>query len=640
MFDAIRNKSRILMGVLVVLIIPSFVLFGVDGYNNRAERGAVVAKIADFEITQQQWDARHQQEVDRIRASMPNLDPKMLGSDEARYASLERMVDERLVAVASEKQLLVTSDQRLANYLKQDPSIASLRGPDGKLDMDRYRQLAASQGMTPEMLEAQVRRDLSGKQVMSALQASAMASQLQSDLALQAFLQRREIQIQRFSPADFVSKVQPQDAELEQFYQSRSERFRSTESADVEFLVLDAATLAKNIHLPEQDIKSYYEQNIQRLSGQEQRRASHILINAPKDAPAAERDKARNKVEGLLASVRKEPKSFADLARKNSDDPGSARNGGDLEFFAKGAMVKAFEDAAFALKKGEISAVVESEFGFHIIQLTDIKAPMTPSLEVMRPQLEADLRQQQSKRQFAELAETFSNSVYEQADTLTPIAEKLRLQVQQVKGVSRIPSASIQGVLANPKILEALFSEESISKRRNTAAIELGNNTLVSARLISYKPSALRPFADVKDQVRTEFVLEQAMVLAKAEGQARLAEWQKQPDLARVGPALIVSRDQTQGQAQKLVDAVLRTDPSSMPSLVGVDFGAMGYALVRVNKVVPRELSSPQQKAQTLNQFQRLLVGAESAAYMAHLRAQFKVQILAPKPKPTALAAS
>ncbi|MFO0107684.1 MAG: SurA N-terminal domain-containing protein [Burkholderiales bacterium] len=640
MFDAIRNKSRILMGVLVVLIIPSFVLFGVDGYNNRAERGAVVAKIADFEITQQQWDARHQQEVDRIRASMPNLDPKMLGSDEARYASLERMVDERLVAVASEKQLLVTSDQRLANYLKQDPSIASLRGPDGKLDMDRYRQLAASQGMTPEMLEAQVRRDLSGKQVMSALQASAMASQLQSDLALQAFLQRREIQIQRFSPADFVSKVQPQDAELEQFYQSRSERFRSTESADVEFLVLDAATLAKNIHLPEQDIKSYYEQNIQRLSGQEQRRASHILINAPKDAPAAERDKARNKVEGLLASVRKEPKSFADLARKNSDDPGSARNGGDLEFFAKGAMVKAFEDAAFALKKGEISAVVESEFGFHIIKLTDIKAPMTSSLEAMRPQLEADLRQQQSKRQFAEFAETFSNSVYEQADTLTPIAEKLRLQVQQVKGVSRIPSASIQGVLANPKILEALFSEESISKRRNTAAIELGNNTLVSARLISYKPSALRPFADVKDQVRTEFVLEQAMVLAKAEGQARLAEWQKQPDLARVGPALIVSRDQTQGQAQKLVDAVLRTDPSSMPSLVGVDFGAMGYALVRVNKVVPRELSSPQQKAQTLNQFQRLLVGAESAAYMAHLRAQFKVQILAPKPKPTALAAS
>jgi peptidyl-prolyl cis-trans isomerase D len=254
----------------------------------------------------------------------------------------------------------------------------------------------------------------------------------------------------------------------------------------------------------------------------------------------------------------------------------------------------------------------------------------------MRPQLEADLRQQQAKRQFAEFAETFSNSVYEQSDTFKPIAEKLRLQVQQVKGVSRTPTASTAGVLANPKVLEALFSEESISKRRNTAAIELGNNTLVSARLTQYKPAAARPFEEVKDAVRSEFMVDQAVALAKAEGQARLAEWQKKPDLAQVGPALIVSRDQNQGQAQKLVDAALRTDPSSMPSLVGVDLGAMGYALVRVNKVVPREESSPQQKAQTRDQFQRLLSGAESAAYMAHLKAQFKVQILAPKPKTSA----
>lgn len=633
MFDAIRNKSRILMGLLVILIIPSFVLFGVDGYNNRDSRGAVVAKIGDQEITQQQWDAVHQQEVDRIRASMPNLDAKMLGSEQARYASLERMVNERLIAVASEKQILVTSDQRLANHLRQDPSIASLRGPDGKLDMDRYRQLAASQGMTPEMLEAQVRRDLSGQQVLSALQASAMASQKQSDLALQAFLQRREIQIQRFVPASHVAKVQVTEADLEKFYQSQSERFRSQESADVEYLVLDAAGLAKTIQLPEQDIKTYYEQNVQRLSSQEQRRASHILISASKDAPSADKDKARAKAESLLQTLRKDPKAFADLARKNSEDPGSARNGGDLDFFARGAMVKVFEDTAFALNKGEISQVVESEFGFHIIQLTDIKLPVKPSLEAMRPQLESDLRQQQAKRQFAEYAETFTNSVYEQADTFKPVAEKLRLQVQQAKGVSRSAIAANQGVLANPKILEALFAEESISKRRNTAAIELGNNTLVSARLVNYRAAAVRPFAEVRDEVRAEFVKDQAMVLAKAEGQARLAEWQKQPALAQVGPVMLVSRDQTQGQAQQLVDAVLRADPSAMPSLLGVDLGAMGYVVARVNKVVPREEPASQQKAQTLEQFTRLVASAEAAAYMAHLRSQFKVQILAPKPK-------
>jgi peptidyl-prolyl cis-trans isomerase D len=632
MFDTIRNNSKILMGLLVVLIIPSFVLFGVDGYSNMSDRGAVVAKVGDIEITQQEWDAMHQQEVDRIRASAPNLDAKLLGSAEARYASLERMVNDRLISVAAEKQLLVTSDQRLANYLQQDPSIAGLRGPDGKLDMDRYRQLAASQSMTPEMLEARVRRDLSNQQVLASLQASAVASQRQTDSALQAYLQRREIQIQRFEPATFAAKVQVTDADLEKFYQTQTDRFRSPESADVEYLVLDAASLAKNIQLPEQDIKTYYEQNLQRLSGQEQRRASHILINAAKDAPAAEREKARAKADGLLADVRKDSKSFAQLARKNSDDPGSAANGGDLDFFAKGAMVKSFEDAVFALKKGEISAVVESEFGFHIILLTDIKAPATPSLEAMRPKLEADLREQQAKRQFAELAETFSNSVYEQADTFKPVADKLKLSIQQAQGVGRTPTAANAGLMANPKILEALFTEDSVSKRRNTAAIELGNNTLVSARIVNYRSAAVRPYADVKDAVRIQFLLVQAQALAKAEGQARLNEWKAQPAQAQLGNALVVSRDQAQGQPQALVDAALRADPAAMPVLVGVDLGAQGFALMRVNKVVVREEPNAQQQAQSREQFARLLGNAEASAYLSHLKSQFKVEIKVKKP--------
>jgi len=632
MFDTIRNNSKILMGLLVVLIIPSFVLFGVDGYSNMSDRGAVVAKVGDIEITQQEWDAMHQKEVDRIRASAPNLDAKMLGSDAARYASLERMVNDRLIAVVAEKQLLVTSDQRLANYLQQDPSIAGLRGPDGKLDMDRYRQLAASQGMTPEMLEARVRRDLSNQQVLASLQASAVASQRQTDTALQAYLQRREIQIQRFEPATFAAKVQVTDADLEKFYQTQTDRFRSPESADVEYLVLDAAALAKNIQLPEQDIKTYYEQNLQRLSVQEQRRASHILINAAKDAPAAEREKARTKADGLLADVRKDPKSFAQLARKNSDDPGSASNGGDLDFFAKGAMVKSFEDAVFALKKGEISAVVESEFGFHIILLTDIKAPATPSLEAMRPKLEADLREQQAKRQFAELAETFSNSVYEQADTFKPVAEKLKLSIQQAQGLGRTPTGANTGVMANPKILEALFSEDSVSKRRNTAAIELGNNTLVSARIVNYRAAAVRPYADVKDAVRIQYLLVQAQALAKAEGQARLNEWKAQPAQAQLGNALVVSRDQAQGQPQALVDAALRADPAAMPVLVGVDLGTQGFALMRVNKLVPREEPNAQQQAQSREQFARLLGNAEASAYLSHLKSQFKVEIKVKKP--------
>jgi peptidyl-prolyl cis-trans isomerase D len=384
--------------------------------------------------------------------------------------------------------------------------------------------------------------------------------------------------------------------------------------------------------LAEQDIKTYFEQNLQRLAGQEQRRARHILINAAKDAPAAERQKARAKADELLAQARKSPKSFADLARKNSQDPGSSTKGGDLDFFARGAMVKAFEDAAFALEKDAISDVVESEFGFHIIQLTDIKAAKAPSFESMRPQLEADLRKQQAQRQFAELAETFSNSVYEQADSLKPIADRLKLTVQQAQGLSRTPAVGAQGVLANAKLLEALFAEDSVSKRRNTAALEVAANTLVSARIVNYRPAAARPYAQVKDEVRNLFIQDKSAQLAKAEGMARLAEWKDQAAQAQVGAALVVSREQSAGQPQALVDAVLHADPARMPTLVGVDLGKQGYALARVNKIVPRDTPSAQQQAQSRQQFTQLWAQAEAQAYLTHLKSQFKAEMLVEKP--------
>ncbi|MDI9233714.1 SurA N-terminal domain-containing protein [Limnohabitans lacus] len=632
MFDSIRNHSKILMGLLFLLVIPSFVLFGMDSYSRFSDQGAAVAKVSGNKITQGEWDAAHQREVERIRASVPNIDPKLLDSAEARYATLERMVNDRVIAAAADKQLLVTSDQRLARYLQQDPSIAGLRGADGKLDMDRYRQLAASQGMTPEMLEAKVRQDLSAQQVLGGLQQSVLASQSQTDAALNAFLQRREIQSQKWSPADFAAKVQVTDADLEKFYQTQAERFRSIESADIEYLVLDTAALQKSINLPEQDLKTYYEQNMQRLAGKEERRASHILITAAKDAPAADRTKARAKADELLAAVRKSPKSFADVARKNSQDPGSAAKGGDLDFFAKGAMVKAFEDAAFALKKGEISDVVESEFGFHIIELTDIKAPKAPSFEAMRPQLEADLRKQQAQRQFAEQAETFTNSVYEQADSFKSTAERLKLTVQKAEGLTRSPTPGAQGVLANAKLLQSLFAEESVTKRRNTAAVEVAPSTLVSARIVAYRPAAVRPFAEVKDEVRRQFVMDKSAELAKAEGLTKLAAWKDQAAQAQVGSPVVVSRDMLQGQPQAVVDAALRADPARLPAMVGVDLGSQGYVVARVNKIVPRDAMTPEQLAQSRQQMSQLWGQAESQAYLTHLKQQLKAEILVQKP--------
>jgi len=636
MFDFVRNNTKMMMGLLFLLIIPSFVMFGMDGYSRFKDQGAVVAHVDGNKINQADWDNAHKREIERIRVQMPNIDAKLFDSPEARYATLDRMVREQVLVAAAKKLQLTTSDARLARELQQNPAIASLRGPDGKLDMDRYRQLVGSQGMSPEMFEAQVRNDLSTRQVMQGFQSSAFTSQAQADVGLNAYFQRRDIQIQRFTPAEFLSKVQVSEDDVKAYYQSNAASFKSPESADIEYVVLDVEAVRQNITVNEADLKTYYEQNIQKMAAKEERRASHILINAAKDASAADKQKAKTKAQELLEQVRKKPAAFAELAKQNSQDPGSASKGGDLDFFPRGAMVKPFEDAAFALKKSEISDVIESDFGYHIILLTDIKTPKTKSFEEMRPEMEAELKKQQAQRKFAELAETFTNGVYEQADNLKPVAERLKLTVQKASQVTRNPLPGSKGPLANPKFLQALFSEDATQKRRNTEAVEIAPSTLVAGHVINYTPAATWPLADVKDQVRKQLEQERAASMAIEQGKARLTAWKASADGAALGASIVISRDQTQNQQPALVDAALRISTATLPAWTGVDLGEQGYAVIRVNKVLARELDSKEKAQQAQQQYTQLWAAAEAQAYLAQLKQMLKVEILVPKPNKAA----
>jgi peptidyl-prolyl cis-trans isomerase D len=632
MFDFVRNNTKIMMGLLFLLIIPSFVMFGIEGYSRFNDGGVVVAKVNGNKIVQAEWDAAHKREVDRIRASMPNVDVKMFDTPEAKYATLERLVREQVIAAAAQKLHLVASDARLARELQQSPSIASLRSADGKLDMERYKQMVASQGMTPEMFETQVRADLSNRQVIQGVQASAYATPAQTQTALNAFMQRREAQILNFPAADFLSKVSLSDADLKAYYDKNAAQFQSPESADIEFVVLDIESQRQTVTVNEQDLKTYYEQNLQRLSSKEERRASHILITAAKDAPEAEKKAARAKAEDLLKLVKAKPASFAEVARKNSQDPGSAVKGGDLDFFGRGAMVKAFEDAAFSLKKSDISDVVESEFGYHIIQLTDIKSPKAQSFESLRPALEADLKKQQAQKKYAELAETFSNMVYEQSDSLKPVSDKLKLNIQKASQVGRVPAvtATAKNLLNHPALLQALFSDASLQKNRNTEAVEVAPNTLVSARVVKHHPAATLPFADVKDTVKRNLTQEKAAEMAKAQGEQRVAALKNSAD--GLPNAIVLSRDKSQKQLPQVVDAVLKADPAKLPVVTGVDLGAQGYAVVRVTKVLPPEADNKELMAQAQQQFTQLWGTAETVAYLAHLKSVLKAEILVAKP--------
>ena len=631
MFDFVRNNTKIMMGILFLLIIPSFVLFGLEGYSRFNDKGAVVAKVNGNKINQSDWDAAHKREVDRIRASMPNIDAKLFDTAEAKYATLERLVRDQVISAAAQKLQLVASDTRLARELQQSPAIAALRTADGKLDMERYKQLAASQGMTPEMFEMQVRADLSNRQVIQGVQASAYATSAQTQTAMNAFMQRREVQILNFPAADYLGKVMVSDADLQAYYDKNKDKYQSSESADIEYIVLDIESLRQSITLNEQDLKSYYEQNLQRLSSKEERRASHILITAAKDSPEAEKKIARAKAEELLKLVKAKPASFADVARKNSQDPGSAVKGGDLDFFGRGAMVKAFEDAAFSLKKSDISDLVESEFGYHIIQLTDIKAAKAQSFESIRPSLEADLKQQQAQRKYAELAETFSNTVYEQSDSLKPVADKLKLNIQKANQVARQPTQT-RSVLSHPGLLQAIFSEASLQKQRNTEAIEVAPSTLVSARVVKHQPAATLPLAEVKEFVKRALTQEKAAELAKTQGEQRLTALKASMGADNLPNAIVISRENTQRQLPKVVDAVLRADPNKLPSVSGVDLGVQGFAVVRVTKILPPGAENKELMVQAQQQFTQLWGTAETQAYIAQLKTKMKAEILVPKP--------
>ena len=631
MFDFFRKYNKIVMIFLFLLIIPSFVLFGVERYQGSGGEEKV-ARVDGQNITRPEWDAQHRLETDRIRQQSPNVDPTLLESDVMRYATLERMVRDRVLAAAAAKSNVTISEERLSRIFAQDTGLAAFRTPDGKFDRESFQRVT---GRTPEQYEASMRAELATQQMLLGVTGTAFTPPALAAATINAFYDRREIQVARFSPESFASKVTVSDADVETYYKDHAAQFQAPEQASIEYLVLDLEAAKKNISVNEADLKTYYEQNTARFGTKEERRASHILITAPASASAADRAKAKAKAEQLLAEVKKAPATFADVARKNSQDPGSAEKGGDLDFVTRGAMVKPFEDALFALKKGDISDVVETEFGYHIIRLADIKPAVVPPFEQVRATIENEVRAQQATQEFAKAAETFTDAVYQQPDSLKPAAEKLKLAIQTASNVVRTPAPGATGVLANRNFLSALFAADSLDRKQNTEAIEVGSNQLAAGRVTQYTPAHPMPLAEVKDKIRAQLITERAAVMAKAEGEAKLAAWTAKADGATFGAPITVSRREVQAQPIAVIDAALRADASKLPALVGVDLGTQGYAVVRVAKVVPRTPSAPEQTQQENAQVGQSVTAAEEVAYYNLLKERFKAEIIVPKPADT-----
>ncbi len=629
MFDFIRTHQRLVMAFMLLLIVPAFAMFGIDGYSRLTGAAQeTVAKAAGVSISRAEWDGAHDRVLDNVRRQ-PGGDAAQANTEKARLDTLDGLVSQRVLLAAATDQHLFPNDARLKRLFETDPAYAQLRNPDGSINRD----MLITTGMSVDLFSQRIRQEYGTRQVLSGVALTGYTPPSIAAHTLDALLQGREVQLQRFDPKAYVAKVNPTEAEVQAYYKSNEALFRAPEEAQIEYVVLDYAVLGAGITINEADARKFYddEKTGARFATPQERRASHILIKPEGDKSEA-RAAAKAKAEALLEQVRKAPASFAEVAKKSSQDPGSAVQGGDLDFFGRGAMVKPFEEAAFGMKVGDVSDLVESDFGYHIITLTAVRGGDKKPFDSVRAEIQAELSKTQIAKEWPAKAEQFNDLAYQNSESLKALLDKFKID-KKTATVLRSGVVGATGPLASPKLRAALFSNDALKNKRNTDAIEVAPNQLVVARVLQHQPERLLPLAEVAPRARERLQMQQAAALARKEGEARLAAVKAAPTTA-LPDAVVISRADSQGAAGPVLDAVMRADPAKLPEIAGVDLGDAGYAVIRVAAIKPRPVAAGGEDPM-LRQYTQVWSSAETEAYLEALKRRYKTDV-----KPAAKAAA
>ena len=622
MFDWIHNNRRFAQVVLAIIFLP-FAFVGVDSYFKGSDATAPVATVAGQTITQQEFNVALRERQESLQSmSGGRIDPAMLDNPELRLGVAEGLVNQRLLWVQATRANLTATDQQLRAMLEQAPVFQD----NGKFSLDLYRQYLKTRGKGELEFEGELRRDLLMRQVDDAYTESAFLPRTVVQRMLKLTETQREVSTCTFAPERFESKATVEGGAAKKYYDSRLDEFRLPEQVRVEYVALTIDSLLPSTTVDPEEVKKSYDDVASKSQVQESRQASHILITADAKAPAEEKQKAKAKAEDLIKQIKSKPASFADLAKAHSQDPGSAEKGGDLGSFKRGDMVKAFSAAAYDMKVGDIAGPVETEYGYHIIKLTGITEGKLPSFESMRGQLETDLKRQRAGKKFAELAEQFNNAAFEQSDSLKAAADLAKVPLQQSAWFSR--NAATDARLNNPKLLQAIFSDEVLKNKRNTEAVEVTPGTLVAARLLEHQPSTVRPFDNVQAEISTKLQRQRATQLAAQEGRAALEKLRqgKDAEVTWGEPQMINFSSQIKGMNEEVRKQILRADVAKLPGYSGVE-SPSGYTLIRITRVVePEKLDAEKEK--NIAQAMQQAVGQEQfSAYLASLKLKGDVKI-------------
>jgi peptidyl-prolyl cis-trans isomerase D len=606
MFDFIQKHRRIAQVVLALIAI-TFATWGIESYTRFGGNRDAVASVNGYEISEREFAEQLRQQQETIRRMFRGqIDPAALDTPEARRAVLDQMIAQRVVFSEAGKRHLFIGRQAVIDAITQAPEFQE----NGKFSPALYSTFLQSRGVSDAQNVAQLQTELPMSRLARAVVATAIAPASVANRIAAIQSQKREIAQARIPAQQFLDQVKVDDAQIREHYEAHKDEYRTPERVRAQYVMLSAQTLAKQEPVSDADIQAAYEARAAQYKVEEQRRASHILV----------KDKAQ--AETLAAEVRKTPGRFAELAKKESQDPGSAEKGGDLGWFGHGMMVKPFEEAVFAMKQNEVR-VVQSEFGFHVVRVTGVQAAKSRPLAEVRKEIADELAQQKGAKKFAEVAEGFSNMVYEQPDSLAPVAERYKLPVQTTGWIEKGRRQEL-GALDNPKLLAALFSSDALESKRNTDAIEVAPNTLVAARVLEHQPAKQRELAEVKNEIAAQLRQRAAVALAQKDGEAKLAELRKGGNPLTWSAPREVSRREAGGLPNEVLRRVVAADTSKLPAYVGLPAND-GYTIIRISKVV--EVAPQAADREIAEQTAQMLGAADYEAYVASLKGRADVSV-------------
>lgn len=622
MLDAIRKHTQgwLAKVILAAITIP-FALFGIDSYLNQAGGNVAVAKIGSDKISIQEYNNTLENVRNRMQSSGEKVDPAMLESPLFKQSVLDGIITKRLVSAEIKQENFKISNKLLSEYILGMPEFQQ----DGKFSEDLYQKTLEQNKLTATKFENNIRGDLLLQQARDGMAKLAFAPTTTAQKALEIAHQQRIVTTAEFKANEFLADVKVTPEAVKAYYELHKDKLVTPEQVKLQFALLSAAGLVAQMHVTDDEVKAFYDQNKEKFQGDEQRHASHILIGFGVNASDKDKQAAKEKAQGILDQLRKSPKKFEELATKYSQDPGSASKGGDLGSFGRGAMVKPFEDAVFSMKPGQISDLVESEFGYHIIRLDDVSGNAN-SFDSLKAQIKGDLLFQKAQAKYAELTEDFSNAVYEQSGSLDPVAKKFNLELQSTPWLSREDGAKF---FKSPQLMSMVFSDQVLKEKRNTEAVEVSPNNLVSARLQEYKPAAPKTFDEVKGGIEALLKLEQALKLAKDKGEATLAKLnagQDVPDLDWITD-VTVDRKSAQGLSNEVMNQVFKINAAKLPAYAGFTDNNRAYMLVKVTKVLNPLAEDQELKKAAQADYEDALGSEYISDYVQSLKSSQKIQV-------------